>query len=391
MSDTEAPDLDVPAIDAPGDIGGPVGDAAGDEAPGYRRTISENTRLLFKQAAETTKAQLEDGGVDDLVPAIDNPNEPSVAAAPAGRSPLAVPTDADPRAADPVSQSVAAAAPTSDPHKALELEVREKAIAEREAKLAEREKASTSIESLGERYLEKPSDILRELLKQWTGADTDEALKDEVADLVTDLSANVLGLPVSREVRDRTEARRAIRTVKAYKTSEQRREAERAKRDEEQRAQVEQEQRERLAMDAIGTQLKATSAKYAHLMAEDSPHAIVWDVIKTKASRDPSWQPNWEEAAQLANEHFKNLHTKQHQKLTRLFTPSAQAPAVEAQHQGAAQGRAARTLTNASTAPQPPSQPAPTSPSDDDAPYDKGRARARSLAKLRAGLQSRTT
>jgi hypothetical protein len=260
--------------------------------------------------------------------------------------------------------------------------VREKSLTEREAKLAEREK---QLAPHRERYVDKPALTIRDLVKEWTGAETDDEVKDEVADLITELSDSVLGLPVSAELKNRTESRRAIRQVKSYKADLSRREQALA----DERAAAEQKQREAAAAAAIGERLRAAAAdKYPHLMAEDEPHAIVWDVIKTKASREPEWQPNWEEAATLANEHFKKVHQGQHQKLSRLFTPAATAaPAQAAQHQGAPQSRGARTLTNAVAAPV---TTAPVEP-ELEGEYDRHAARRKSLGRLQAAIKERTT
>lgn len=364
MSDDN--DDDVAAIEAPPEVlGGPTSDASNeDDGPVYRRVVNDKTRTLFKDAASKLAKQIEDGD-DDEVPAIPPPDDKPEAAA-ATASPGAT------QAVPPIA--AAAAAPALDAatsRAALQLEVREKAV-------AEREKALEPYVGLREKYLDNQAGTLRDLIKEWTGAGTDEELKDEVADLISDLSSNVLGFAVSPEIKSRLDSRRAIRQVKSYKADITKREQQLAKKSEAEQ----QATREHRAMGALEVQLKAAAGNYPHLMAEDDAHAIVWDVIKTKASREPDWQPDWVEAAKLAEAHFKTHHEKQHQKLTRLFAPASK-PAVEASNQGAPQSRGARTLTNAVSATAPVTPPAVL----DDEPYDPQAHRRRSLDKLRARMK----
>lgn len=370
-------DLDVPAIgppdaDAPGSS--PSNPIYLDESP-YRRVLADGTRKLFATAAASLKEQLDAEDSDEEV-AIKPPDESLAAAAGA-----VAPSPGSPAA--PSSPAAAAPAPDAAASRAqLQLEVREKSIADREAKLLEREKAT---EPQRERYLDKSATTIRDLVKEWTGAASDDEVKDEIADLITELSDSVLGLPVSSELRSRTESRRAVRQVKSYKADLTRREQAL----EERRAADEQKQRESAAANAVGAQLQTVAAKYPHLMVRDEPHAIVWDVIKTKASREPTWQPNWEEAAQLANDYYAKEHKTTHDKISRLFAPAATAaPAQAATHQGAPQSRGARTLTNAVAAPVTTSAPVE---SLDDEPYDRQAARRKSLGSLRAAIKERTT
>lgn len=379
MSDDNTPDLDMPAIAPPDDAGpGTESNPVAEDAPLYRRVVSDGTRKLFAKAADALKTQLETEDADETV-AIQPPD--ATPAAPAG-SPA--PQGSQGALATPLTPAGAAPAPDAAASRvALQLEVRERAIAERESKLVEREKSLEAQGNARDRYLDSSAKTIRELVKEWTGAASDDEVKDEIGDLITELSDSVLGLPVSPELKSRIDSRRAIRQVKSYKADLTKREQKMLEREEE----AKQAAREQAASSALAERLRAVPAdKYPHLMAEDDPHAIVWDVIKTKASRDPEWQPNWEEAAKLANDHFQKVHQGQHQKLSRLFTTTASTPVVAASPQGAAQSRAARTLTNAGTAA--PVQPA--SPSEDE-PYDRGTARRRSLGRLQAALKERTT
>jgi hypothetical protein len=370
----EAPDLDMPAIAPPESS---IEDSGDGEQVSYRRVVSDKVRAMFKDAAAKVSDQMADGGDDGMEVAIKPPDDQPAAAA-----------DVAPGATGTQTTPSAVAAPALDAatnRKGLELEVRERSLADREAKLVEREKSSQTLEAFAARYAENPSSTLRDAIKVWAGVTSDDEFKDEVAGLITELSATVLGLPVSDEVKQRAESKRAVRTVKQMRADMARRETEAAERAQAERAQAEQTKRETDAMAALAPVIKAKADAYPHLSAEDDPHAIVWDVIKTKASRDANWVPNWEEAAKLADDHFRAQHEKLRQKLSRLPTPATK-PAAVAVPQGAAQGRAARTLTNASTAPL-----APSAPVDSDEPYDRETARQRSRAILRAQLEKRTT
>jgi hypothetical protein len=392
MSDTEnteAPDLDMPAVPPPDGADAPefgdVGAAAGDNDPIYRRSVSDKTRKLFAGAAKSLAEQIANGDGDEEV-AIPPPDQ-SVAAAPSSSA-----TAPSPVAGAPA----AAAAPALDPtagRKALELDVREKAIADRETRIVEREKRAETLASAADRYVENPFQTIRDLIKEWTGAATDDEMQEEMADLVTELSDKGLGLRASQEVRTRADAKRALRVAKSYKTAADKKTADLEKRQADERMATEQKQMESMAVDGIGKTLALAenAAKYQHLMLEDDPGAIVWDVIKAqhaahvKAGNAPdAFVGDWPNAAELANNHFKAQHDKQRQKLSRLPTPVTHVPADKAKHQGAAQGQVARTLTNASTAPVQPSAPV-----DSDAPYDKEAARSRSRAKMRAELEKR--
>lgn len=391
MSDTndiETGDQDVPAI-APPEVeqgSAPSADADADDGPVYRRSIGENTRKLFAQAAKSIGEQIAEGDTDDEVPAIGTSNEPPAAAA------------APSTPAQPGSQPAAAAAPAIDAatnRRGLELDVRAKSLDEREATLAEREASVSRYADARDRYAEKPFELLKELVKEWSGASTDEELRDEFADLVTMFSERGLGMQVSDDVKNRTEARRTLRVAKSY-TERAKRDAEAAqKRAAEVQTAAEQQRREATAIDGLTKTLAMDehAKKYPHLMLEDEPGAIVWDVIKHQqlahikaGNAAETFVANWATAAELADNHFRAQHDKQRQKLNRLPTPTAQAPASGASNQGAAQGRAARTLTNATATPVPPAQPV-----DDDEPYDRDKARRRSLGRLKSELEKRTT
>ncbi len=384
MSDTEATeaaDNDVPAIGADDVIGNDIGPSGALEPREVVRDrgYNDSTRKLFAEAAGKLKAQLEDQPDDDLEPAINH--EPPVAAdgASAGSHSTASQATSLPSAAAPASDPVAAVA---DTRAAAQLELREKAIADREAKLTAREAQHEAREKARERYAEKPGETIRDLIKEWAGVENDDDLRDEIADLITELSAVGLGLPIPDQHKARAESRKALRSVKQYKAELAKLESERSAKAE----QAAQEARERQAVEGLAAELKPLTNKFPHLMAEDDPAGIVWDVIKTKHAREGT-VPTWEECAALANDHFKKKHDAYFAKRRHLLAPTAPTAPVPAaaQPQGDPQSRRSSTLTNRSTAPV-----TATQPVDDDGSMDRDAHRRRSLGRLAGLVKERT-
>lgn len=377
----ETADADVPALPPPdGDIdveSRAAGDAS--EDPLYRRVVSDGTRKLFANAAKKLAEQIADGGDDGMEPAIPPPDDKPVAAVGAAAPSPGAAAIAQPAAAAPALDAVAN-------RRGLELDVREQAITARESELAAKEKSGTTMESFRDRYADKPTATLTEVIKLLTGAD-DTELKDEVMDIMVLLSEDVLGVPAGKDVKLAVDAKRAVRTVKQYKAEQAKREAADKERVAKERADVEQERLYKNAREGIAAHLPTIAATCPDLMLEDNPHEIVWSVIMEQRKRAPNpdeFVPDLAKAIELANNHFQALHDKQRQKLSNLPTPATK-PAVVTSTQGAAQSRAARSLTNAVTAPL-----APTAPVDSDEPYDKHKARRTSMARVAAAIKERT-
>lgn len=373
----EAADLDVPTFDT-----SDVDLRSVDTGPLMVREVvkdrgyNDSTRKLFAEAAGKLKAQLEDGADDDLEPAI--AHEPPAAAdgASAAAAALKAPP---PSAAAPASDPVAAATGSRE---AAQLALRQQQLDDRETTLTAREAQLEAREKARERYAEKPGETIRDLIKDWAGIDSDDDLKDEIADLITELSAVGLGLPVPEQHKARAESRKALRSVKQYKAELAKLEAARTTAAE----QAQQEARERMAVEGLAAELKPIASKFPHLMAEDDPAGIVWDVIKQKHKRDNT-VPTWEECAELAEQHFKKKNDAYLAKRRHLLAPTAPtAPVVvAATPQGDPQSRRSSTLTNRTTAPV-----TATQPVDDDVPMDRDAHRRRSLGKLAGIVKERT-
>ena len=429
--------------DGPAGAPGAPGGALPEHDPIYRRTVSGNTRALFAKAAKALEATL---GADDMDVAIDvaidGPGQDGAAAAAPAPAPAPAP-DPSPALAAPSPAVVSSHAPTSaapapapiQDRLALDLELRAKALDEREKALAltetERTKALEArakelegIASIGTRYLERGADEIADQIRQWTGAESDEDMTAEVTSLIAQLSEKYLKIPVDPSIQQATSQRRALQKVRAHSLELERkqhdldtrlareREAELKRREDDlkaaeaRRLEAEQKANDELARRRLAHELsKGTaedgvpwSAKFPHLMAEESPNDIVMDVVHRKAHLEPAWAPNWVEAAQIAEKFYRGQHETLYKRVSPLFTPAKPPTAAPASsstaHQGApAQGRGARTLTNGAVAPLPPAQPRQSDPPQPAEPevYDPRAHRTRSLAQLKVALAKRQT
>jgi hypothetical protein len=371
-----------PAIDAT-DAASDTGDAIGDASTApvevrevvRDRGVKETTRKLFADAAAKLKPQLEAGEGDELEVAItDDPPAAAAVASSASPASTANPPAAAAPAPDPVAQAV-------DTRATAQLELERKAFDdERQAFDKLREEWSAKFD-IRDRYAEDPAGAIVSLLKEWTGAATDDELKDEVSDLITMLSGTTLGAPVPESHKIRISSKQALRQVKAYKADQAKRDAEQQK-----RAEAEQQKyQERQAITTLSRELDAAKDKFPYLAAEDDPGGVVWEVIKTKHQQTGA-VPSWEECARLADEHFKKKTEAWAAKRRHLLAPAApQAPVVASAPQGDPQSRRSSTLTNKTAAPV-----SPASSSDEDV-VDRDAHRRRSLSNLRGRMKESTT
>lgn len=370
-------DDDAPGAGADDDDG----DAAGfgsEAGPAIRRReFSPKTRELFKRASAAVKAEVAaHGGVDDLVPAIagedDDEDVPAIAAPAAAQAAVAPAT-------------VPAPAPSLDPRNVAEWEKlnRERATFAEERKRWDAERATVAAElGAGEEYLEHPAKVISALVKKWTGITDDAELKDEVADLITSLSAEALGLPLSADVRSRIEARQARKIVKAHTAKLTRKEQAIARREEQAQQQQERVSAERMLAEGVTQQ----SAAFPYLASEDSPGEIVYDVIKTH--HDKSGEVlDWKVAAQRANDYLKEKADAYYARRRHLFSEAPAPQGTPTPPTSAPQGdpsgiRRSRTLRNG-----PSSAPSGQSPVDASGRFDNEAHRKQSLGRLRERIK----
>jgi hypothetical protein len=388
-------DTDETPNDLPDDYGADdatLGEATSNAPDGGTRELlkhrgpSETTRKLFAKAAEAFRAANagpNDG--DELVPAdIASPPAPGGQTAAASPPASQVSSSPNPPGATAAPDAAAVAAATKA---TADQAAREQAIAEREQKLSAREAELAAKQNYAARYNEAPGATLLSLIKEWTGTDGDE-LRDEVADIVSDLSAQALGLPLPETHKARLATRTALRTVKQYKAETAKRDAELAEKE----AAAQQTARERDAVTDISKTLDSAKDKYPHLMAQDDAGSIVWSVIRAKHAQmgnvrltDEQAATLLTESAALAEQHYKKQDDAWFARRRHLLAPAAsQAPAPkEAVPQGDPQSRRSSTLTNRATAPIVSAPPQPGNGAESVEEWDRETHRRRSLARLR--------
>ncbi len=311
------------------------------------RTYSETTRQAFKVAALKMKAQQDDGAdSEDLEPAIQTDDKPPAAAqARTPESPGTPPVM--PAAAAPTSP-VASAVDAIAAERMAQLDAREKKLTEREAQQRD---------YLG-RFKEDPEDTVRSMIREAHGLDSDDAVKPYAVDLVTGLSGQVLGLEVPQDVRARSERKKAERLIKEHNAQlAKREEATTAK----EKAVLAAEER-RGVVGNIRTELTKNADKFPWLLASNEdgdPADIVYGVADAIITKDPTWKPSLDDAADRANKFYEKKARASYEKYKHLLNPAPQKPAVTAatsQQERLPGSKARETLMNeqqASTSSQP--------------------------------------
>lgn len=258
-----------------------------------RHPMSKQTRALLAQAVQQLQKDKAEGGDEDEgdFGGYDEPERPAPGDK---RSPT---TTGEPAVV--VAPPVAPPMPDAETQKlrealtarGTELDARERSLTERET--AERSRAA---------YAARPVEALREWMKAQGIAATDDEWKDEIADLVTDLSGQVLGVPLPSEIRNRIDAKRAYRAIKLERSSHERERAEL----ERQRQEAQRESDRGRAHNALGKELakEQHASAYPWLLAEDDPAAIILDVVEAAHQKDGS-ALTWTQAAQRANDYLE--------------------------------------------------------------------------------------
>lgn len=362
----------------------------------------DKARAMFRDLSAKVRAgevAIDNGS--DLVPMEHEAAKPALVAAPAAVA-TPVPATASPaaQAAAVIPAAVQRPAPVAAPQqndvtkaaetqRALLLDMREKEIAAREAKLVEREKTVPTSQKL----IDAPIPTLAQYIRDSYGITDDAELKDAITDLMTEMSEQYHGVKLPDDIKNRVESRKAVRTVRADRLAIARERAEFATKAEEQRKadvdareKADSEVYEKRAVSQITGLIEANQKTYPYLAVQDNHAAIVWDVLKERHNRGES--TNWAEAAQLADDHFKQQHeasqtesAKRAARLATLLAPVAPvAPAKPAVSPGGAPGPAPTPPAQAAT-PQLEPKPALADPSDVIV-EDHRDARRRSLRNL---------
>lgn len=255
---------------------------------------------------------------------------------------------------------VAAHAPVAPPSPSLDPEVRQllsslKADRERfDAERAEWDKSRKAsepkpVEPAGlEDYIEDSPRAYRGWLESMRGEKfaSDDEFKREVQDFVTQLSADVLGVPLPDSVRTAFDAAQAKKSVRAFKTIQTKREAAQAARlAQEQTAATEKAEIERVEQewtkaasalssqftpspDAEGKPQTAAATKtYPWLAAEDEPGKVIVDVIRAQLTKDGT-QLSWQEASKRANDYLEGQAKRYFDKRKPLLSAAPAATAA---------------------------------------------------------------
>lgn len=350
--DSHSEPADAPETDAPRgkpDQGG-IDSSAVSDAPVMHRPKSA-ARLAESRKAFAAAVLANKDKPAAAKPADDDILDPEEPASTAPIAALAVAAKAKADIAAPTAAPTPPPAPSLDPEvRALResLKTEREAIARERAEL-EKQRAVKSAEPATpasaaldiESYLDNAPSWLRSTFESMRADKmTDEEFKSEVADLVTMLTGDVLGVPLPENIRIKLEAAQAKKMVRTNKTIQTRKEAEASARAEKDRAAAtEKAEIERVehewnkASQVLSQQFtgaESTAAK-AHpwLAAEDEPGKIIVDVIRAAVSKDGT-QLSWQEAAKQANDYLEAEAKKYYGKRSALLGSPAPAakPAV---------------------------------------------------------------
>lgn len=324
-----------------------------------RHPVSEKTRELFKKASASVRKQLEEDGDESPFGEYDEGAAPSPKKTGLGTTTVVeVVKDAGKLEVAPQQPPVEPATSSQQSAEAqayrAQLEARGVELAEREARIAEQERAG-DLAQIRTTYFEKGAVAVRDMLKGWLGKDaTEDDIRQEVADLITDLSVQVLGVEVPSEIRAKMDTKRALRSVKVLKDSISESEAQKAKQAEQER----EVEGRRQAVQLLNQEIKNTSKDYAkqfpYLMAEDNPGELIYLTAVNQHKKDGT-QLHWSEAAKRVNEHLRTqvsafIDKRKHLISAAPATAGAPANGQRERPQGDPQGiRRSHTLTNAAT------------------------------------------
>jgi hypothetical protein len=261
-------------------------------------------------------------------------------------------TDAAPaKAAEPEKPTeVAPPAPSLDPEILRLRQQAKEELAQAQAKAAEIEKTARekpvaeSLPAVGlEDYVDNSSKAFRSWLENLRGEKlSDEDFKLEAGDFITQMSADVMGVPLPDAVRTKLDAALAKRSVKTYKTLQAKKEADAAKRAEQEQAKAAEraaaEETERQWTNATTVLNRAfaggkvdgidVTKEYPWLHAEDEPGKIVVDVIRRASEKDGT-NLSWQEASKKANDFLKTYNEKHYEKRKPLLGTAAPTQATK--------------------------------------------------------------
>lgn len=371
-------DDDVPALDMPSGAGSRRG-----------REISPKTRELFAKAAADLKRQQEELEGESPFGTYDEGYTP-----PARKQQAEAKAQAQEQAPAPVAppQEEAPPAPSLAPEVSKRLEevnARAAELEERERRIAEQERTG-DIAKVRTAYFERGGRAVADMLRGFLGKEaTEEEVRAEIADLISDLSTTVLGVDIPDEIKTKMEAKRAIRSVKVFKESLTETEALKAKREQDEQQKAARNRAIHILDKEITDTAKPYTKEYPWLAAEDNPGEIITEVVEAQHRKDGTVL-HWTEAAKRANEYLQKKASAYHDKRRHLFTAApdkgASAASAKERPQGDPQGiRRSHTLTNAQASAASPPSPAPP-PTDGSGKWSREAHRAATRSKYRAAF-----
>lgn len=359
----------IPSDDAPAKRGDDIIDSAHvQDAPVQK--IGAHRNAARTAAARKAFAEAVIAAKKNPPPVSEDLEDPEDVALAATEKPAAAElAAAKAQAADPApAEAAKPPEPVTPPAPSLDPEVRklrEQLAAERQALATERaeiEKAKKAAEPAAvdalslEDYIDSAPRAYRNWLESMRGDKfaSDDEFKAEVADFITQLSSDVLGVPLPETTRVKLEAALARKAVRTHKTIQNRKEAaltariERERAEAQAKAETEAVEREwseaakvlsqqfAAAPDAEGKLAPSPVAKsYPWLAAEDEPGKIVVDVIRAAVIKDGT-QLSWQEASKRANDYLSAQAKRYYDKRKPLLAeesapkPAAAKPAVAA-------------------------------------------------------------
>jgi hypothetical protein len=319
------------------------------------RSVSPKVRELMADMAKKYKAA---GGLEDELEPLEHEDAPM-------EPPTLTPEQLAAKAETPPDPQLAPPPPSPTPGQPDPEIARIKAeIADRQAALEAREKQIAETERTGDLaklrdvYFDKGAPAVVEILKKWSGLADGDELKDEIADLITDLSIHI-GVDVPQAVRESLENRRTRKGVKVWKA-----EQERVAKEQAQAQETAKERENRVRVMGI-LQQEITKAEHANrypwLSAEPNAGEIILDVVEEALAKDGT-KLKWDEAAKRANDYLQQqslawFGSRKHL----LVTDSGQGAAAGGQQPPRNRETQQGSKVTAQP-PKPPRQPPPTPP-----------------------------
>jgi hypothetical protein len=202
------------------------------------------------------------------------------------------------------------------------LKKREKALTAKEKQIEEMEKRFTPLMHAEKLLRDDPAEFFTKALEAIAPENHGELLEEAF----TKLSMKVLGVDAPKDMQEQSQFKKLQRELESYKAEQARKEQERE--DAIQMAQY--EAKLATAHAQIKTSLDREKFPYLVSQEESAPEEVVWQLISQDyeanlAAGKEEYQPmSIEEAASLADEHFKNVA----QKWAKLVPPPPTPPQV---------------------------------------------------------------